>query len=443
MGEECLQELISLEKQIEKAIFKPSCTGTESAEIISVSQQLAIDFGTMLEQIGLDDHGFIGLLEQYCEELYQIYQLCDEESSTELAVETDVKMGKKEIATEKTARLSELIRRIEREWDKNYRSKKMTLFMLSHQSEWENVRSLWKEKTKDSCAVPYLAVLPYYIKDYDGSPMKWCDEEIIDVDVNENHILDVKEWTAEYLELLHPEEIIIQNPYDEWNPVISIPPMFYTQNIRKFTDELIYISPYRNGEFQGEGSREYQNMQYYVTMPGVVYADKVYVWSDGEKQRYIEKLSEVAGEDTKTIWENRISVFDVLNETECADQQTQYFPMGKKKLLYGISIGTYLENPEAAKKKIQDNLKTFRDYKDKVEVVISIFPEHTDEIWDNVKKELKELLEENGIGYTDSEEKIDSCDAYYGDPMPAVMKFYEQKKPVMIESTQCLREEHK
>ena len=443
MGEECLQELRSLENQIEKAVSHPSGGETEIAETISDSQQLAIDFGTMLEQVGLEDYGFIGLLKQYCEELYQLYQLCGEENGAELDIGIDTEKEKKRIASEKTARLSELIRGLEQEWDKNYRSKKMILFMISHQSEWENIRSLWKEKTKDSRSVSYLAVLPYYIKDYDGSPMKWCDEEIIDVDVNENQILNVKEWTAEYLELLHPKEIVIQNPYDEWNPVISIPPMFYTQNIRKFTDELIYVSPYRNGEFQGEGSREYRNMQYYVTMPGVVYADRVYVWSDGERQRYVEKLSEFAGEDTKMVWESKISVFNVSDETECADQQTQHFPMNKKKLLYGISIGTYLEDPEAAERKIRDNLRIFQDYKDKVEVMVSIFPEHPNEMWDNVKKELKGLLEENEIGCIDSEEKIDSYDAYYGDPMPAVMKFYEQKKPVMIENMQCLSEEHK
>ena len=33
--------------------------------------------------------------------------------------------------------------------------------------------------------------------------------------------------------------------------------------------------------------------------------------------------------------------------------------------------------------------------------------------------------------------QYDLYDAYYGDPMPAVMKFYEEKKPVMIQNMQC------
>ena len=44
-------------------------------------------------------------------------------------------------------------------------------------------------------------------------------------DVEEKQILDVKQLTAEYLELLRPEQIYSQNPYDEWNPNISVPPL--------------------------------------------------------------------------------------------------------------------------------------------------------------------------------------------------------------------------
>ena len=47
-----------------------------TVEAISVSQQLAIDFGTMLEQAGFEKHKIIGLLERYCEELYRLYQQC-------------------------------------------------------------------------------------------------------------------------------------------------------------------------------------------------------------------------------------------------------------------------------------------------------------------------------------------------------------------------------
>ena len=50
--------------------------------------------------------------------------------------------------------------------------------------------------------------------------------------------------TAEYLELLRPEIVVIQNPYDSWNPAVSVLPLFYSENLRNYTDRLIYVSPF-------------------------------------------------------------------------------------------------------------------------------------------------------------------------------------------------------
>ena len=209
--------------------------------------------------------------------------------------------------------------------------------------------------------MPYLVILPWYNKDYDGSPMKWHTWSAGDFaevaglsDVEKKQILDAKQLTAEYLELLRPEQIYSQNPYDEWNPNISVPPLFYAVNLRKYTEELIYVSPYGKGELYGKDSREYENMQYYVTMPGVMYADRILLNSEDKKQWYIEKLAEAAGTDTRAVWEQKI----LVRKPEAADKQIH-----KKRLLYGIGLGTYLEEPEAERRKIRNNLHIFEEHK--------------------------------------------------------------------------------
>lgn len=426
LGEECLQELLTLEKQIMDAVKHRESEAVEEA--ISVSQQLAIDFGTMLEQVGYEKSGIVRQLEQYCEELYCLYQQYQAE--------------KNEI------NLTDNMQEIGREWSQNVRSKETVLFLVSHLREWENVRLLWNEKVNSPESTPYLVILPYYDKDYDGSPMKWHMEDAIgfaeSAGVDDSKILDVKQITAEYLELLHPEQIYIQNPYDEWNPNISIPPLFYAANIRKYTDELIYLSPYGEGKLYGKASREYRNMQYYVTMPGVMYADRILLNSEDKKQWYVEKLTGFAGEETKESWQKKIQVWNTeVNSGQQYAQKNSEIP-DKKKLLYGISLGTYMEDPEAARRKIRNNLHIFEEHKDNIEVTVCLFPENVNDTWKVIKEEIEDLFwnlqDKSGRMSTDwllvkeQQVKHREYDAYYGDPMPAVMKFCEQKKPVMIQN---------
>ena len=447
LGEECLRELLILKEEIINAIRDRNSEVSEEA--ISVSQQLAIDFGTMLEQVGYEKSEIVKCLEQYCEELYRLYQIyvtaegkIQHEVVTEQYSDTDSTMH---INLNK---LSDIMQIIEQEWSQNVRAKKTILFLISHSTEWENIRLLWDEKLESPDSALYLVILPYYDKDYDGSPMKWYMDDMSElvefVDVDESRVLDMKQLTAEYLELLHPERIYIQNPYDEWNPNISISSLFYAANIRKYTDELIYMSPYGEGELYGKDSREYCNMQYYVTMPGVMYADRILLNSENKKKWYVEKLTEFAGEDTREVWKKKIQVrtTEVNSRTQC-EHETKG-SAGKKRLLYGISLGTYMENPEVARRKIKDNLQIFEEHKNNIEVTVYLFPEKVSEAWMPVENEIMDLFRnmQRESGRMSSEWKLveehlrqcDQYDAYYGDPMPTVMKFYERKKPVMIQN---------
>jgi hypothetical protein len=53
--------------------------------------------------------------------------------------------------------------------------------------------------------------------------------------------------------------------------------------------------------------RAYKWMKEYVTMPGVVYADKVIVQSENIKKLYVKKLTEFLGEDLQKEWDNKIT----------------------------------------------------------------------------------------------------------------------------------------
>lgn len=411
MARECVGALWELKRQLQSA------SGECAAEFIQESQQLAIDLGTMLEQMLGEGIAIVSLLEQYCEVLFAIYQQVVQGLASENA---DGSMGSVSSA------LDVLQEKITAELDRII-SRKTILFLPVLARDWQGLHSLWKAAADDENCDTYVVPLPYYYKDYDSSPKEVCCD--VAEFPEEVYALDYRGLTSEYLEMLHPDVIVIQNPYDAWNPVFSVPEMFYSLNLRKYTDKLVYVPPCAVEEFAEGNARACSNMKYYVTMAGVVYADRIIVQSENMRQVYVEKLTEFVGEDTREIWEEKVlgpgvpaqdagaSVDDDrvrqlqncdLDRESCREQKVLE-TFRKKRILYGISRGTCLENPEAAKRKYESNLRIFEQYKDQIEVTILHFPEE-------------------GLG------TAEGFDAYYGDPMPVALEFMQAGKPVMIQN---------
>ena len=428
MAKECFDELGRMKDQLAR-LTEQAVQEQESAEqvmdLLQASQQLAIDFGNMMEQVLGEGCPLIGLLEQYCEALYAIYeQLLPENEKVEF--------------TNVVRQLDDILQAIA----ENILCRKMILFLPVLAKDWDSLHVLWQEYAEDELCDVYVAPLPYYYKDYDGSPRKVCYEAAeFPEDV---HVVDYNILTPEYLEMLHPEVILIQNPYDSWNSAISVPDMFYSENIRKYTDKLIYVPPFTLEEYSKRNEREYSNMNYYVTMPGIVYADEVMMQSENMRQMYIEKLVEFVGNETRDVWEQKVSVFNILEcEKECNTSDVECILenradstqniVTKKKMLYGISLGAYMGDIEAARSKIERNLKIFEEHKSQIDLTVWVFPdnEKSKELCDYInsvlKKDLGRILERG------TECSPLDYDAYYGDGMPLVMKFRDAGKPVMVQ----------
>ena len=147
---------------------------------------------------------------------------------------------------------------------------------------------------------------PYYYKDAYGRAKteKVCYE-------TENYPENVMITNFEEydFQLRHPDRIVIQCPYDEYNYGITIHPFFYAKNLVKYTEDLVYIPGLLMDEAGDEGDRQRYNLKSYCNMPGVVYADHVIVQSGQMQKAYVELLTEFAGEDTRSIWEKKISFF--------------------------------------------------------------------------------------------------------------------------------------
>lgn len=395
MAKECAAELEHMQEELLYLCASPRGKPERVTELLQNSQQLAVDLGTLLEQMPGKGATIVPLLEQYCELLYQIYELWMEPKVQPMSWSPAEKMG-------------ELCRQILVALDGSI-ARKTVLFLPVMARDWSGMQCLWQEAVNTPSCEVCVAPLPYYFKDYDGSARRMCCE-LSEFPENVN-ALDYQRLTPEYLQLLHPEVIVIQNPYDAWNPAYSVPQAFYAEQLRRYTETLICVPPLEScKEWKNQESvsaREESNAKYYVTMPGIIYADMVLVKSECRRQLYVKKLTEFAGEDTRKVWEQRIRVAEELNreEEETAGRMKQC----KKKLLYGIGKGTRMENPEAARQKYEKNMQIFAQNEEAIEVAVRCFPE-----------------EDMG--------NVCDYDAYYGDPMPVVMEFVQAGKPVMIQN---------
>ncbi|SCY34028.1 LicD family protein [Butyrivibrio sp. INlla14] len=268
-----------------------------------------------------------------------------------------------------------------------------------------------------------------------------------------------------------PDRIYIQNPYDEWNPVLTVPEYYYSRNLRNFTRELIYIPIGPVGEYTENDLPDMLGMQFYVLKPGVIYADKVLVQSENIRSHYVKALTEFAlGENTSDLcnisgqvyadnsnkasekieyrnyWENKIIATRGLYGFDGRQKEES-----KKEILFGIAPYEYFENKDRFEEALRERIKIFKENADKVEATIYLYqpkvcvPGGTDTCSNELElfyAKVKSLAGEATIDVvygsremTDSRAAacfVSSFTAYYGSSLPIVQEFIAQKKPVMI-----------
>lgn len=412
------------------------------------AQELAVDFGTLIEQNYGEGHSIVGMLENYCELLYE-YACCDDSDSGMQSAEQ----------TEKA--LEAVFKKIESAVQEHIIGKKEVVFIVALASQWKYIKSEY-EKAKNTDVDVYVVPVPYYHKRFDGSLYDMhCEmdgfECILEHEPDNVHLTDYRNYN---ISIHAPECVYIQQPYDEWDAGISIHPDYYTHNIVGSCGKLVYVPAFEVDEVSPEDGCVWKNMEFYVTRPGVVRANQVIVSSENMRRMYIEKLVEWSGEDTGGLWENKITV------------RTQY---RDEAVMGGENESRLLDNipPEWRAKLIRDdgsrrklvlyhneeaffNENGLRAF-DKVEGALKIFAENSADIlvvW-NISRKLYDDIETGRCGsvamtgrlenivsiisrigicdISDGAIAISAADAYYGDAGYVSRQCQLRRIPVMIE----------
>ncbi|MBR4573658.1 MAG: LicD family protein [Lachnospiraceae bacterium] len=296
----------------------------------------------------------------------------------------------------------------------------------------------------------WVVPIPYYYKSWDGS----LSEEIFDK-ASYPPDLYLQDYKEVDLESFHPEAVVIQNPFDEWNSTYSVPPEFYSTNLLSFTEELIYIPFFVTDDFSKESGREYTNMDSYVCMPGVINAHRVILPSETLKDTYRDKIMDFVSccdDEVSDVLDKKLAVCPEFiyrkdrsgSVGKTLERSTD--KAAKKKIVYFLTISFLAENKLAAIKKINKTFDVFYQNRDRLDVIwiTQCIRDNIDlldkEVADGFGKAV-ERYEQMHIGeYFEDMPKegymncAGDCDAYYGDPSALALAFYYEHKPVMIES---------
>lgn len=416
--------------------------------ILEDLQNAAIQIGTAIEKS--EGEGFISVkyLEEYCEAVYGVSQGAGDGSNGNKARKA---LNKKLIRAENSVKT-------------DIRVKTEIVFISYKAAMWDSLESVWRRASLDPDCNTYVIAVPYYDLNSDRSfgQLHYEGNEYPD-DVPVTH------YEAYDLAVRRPDVIYFHNPYDNWNLVTSVDPRFYSSNLKKYTEKLVYIPYFILSEIEPDDQAAIDDMKHFVWLPGVVNADKVVVQSEKMKQIYVNEYLKAAKEngfagkhldreylEQKFLGFGSPKVDKVLStrkeDLEIPGEWLKVIekPDGswKKVIFYNTGIAALLTHNEKWVDKIENVLETFRENQDEIALLWRPHPLIESTMKSMRPKILKKymMLKESYIAehwgiYDDTadlDRAIGFSDAYYGDSSSVAQLYQQIGKPVMIQNVKVI-----
>ena len=332
------------------------------------------------------------------------------------------------------------------------RDRKEMVFLPFSPRYWKYMEKEWAKYVGSPEWDVYVIPIPYYTKKEYNAHDRLCFETIGYPEYVKLTGFDVYDFDKRL-----PERIVIQNPYDDYDSAISVHPRFYSDRLSQITQELVYIPYFMTDDFGKDDERSVIVSSYYIRVPAVTRADKVILFSDNMRTRYIEELTAFAGEDTKHIWEERIvadpsvapdeEITGLLAE-DVPDDWWKYLVddtgEGVKVLLYHVNPGILVTYGQQYFDKMDRVFDVFMENRDKMTVLWHMSPEamlvlHAQ--YRDISEKLRTMIErfnKEDLGiYLESDDitkAVAVADAYYGDRDDLMYGVMKLGKPVMIQN---------
>lgn len=408
-------------------------------------QEYAITLGNIIEKF--EGEGFITVtyIEEYCDMVFQFHEELNASDYNENKIYKS---------------LRKQLLKVENSVKNDIRIRKEIAFFPYKASMWDSLESVYLAAKEDPNCDAYCVPIPYY----DLKPDHTFGEMHYEgLEYPEN--IECIDYKAYKFEERKPDIIFIHNPYDNWNLVTSVPPRFYSANLKKYTDELVYIPYYILKEIEPDNQTEIEGMKHFCFLPGIINADKVIVQSENMKQIYVNEYMKAAKsnslggihQDRKHLEKKFLGLgspkIDKVMNTKKEDLEIPnewmkivQKPDGswKKIIFYNTGIAALLEYGEKWIDKIEDVLRIFKENQDEVALLWrphpliestmkSMRPEVMQKYIEIKQKYLNECW---GIydDTTDMDRAVTLSDAYYGDYSSVIELFRKKEKPIMMQN---------
>lgn len=310
------------------------------------------------------------------------------------------------------------------------KTKIKALFLPYKASMWTSLESVWKAANEDENCETVVMPIPYHDLDNQHNKIKihYEGEEY------PSYVPIRKFWEYDIAEE-RPDVIFIHNPYDDTNTLTRIPDEYYSRNLKKYTDMLVYIPYHTTYKYNMNKDDILFNTNSIVRR----YADKIIVENDDVKEKY-EQVSNygdvlaLGSPKFDAIYNMRKDGFEGVEKwKECISN--------KKVFLLTTTLSFYTRKKKQA---LEIILKIYSDIVRRDDCVLIWRPHPLEESW--IRNSIPELfnvyqeVKENFIKYTntfiDSSEEYRTvlfiADAVFTTHTSLVNEFMAMGKPVYI-----------
>lgn len=382
----------------------------ERQELLPLCQEMAVQVGSVIEQWQGEGTKAVSLLEKYCEEIYQIY------------------VGVKGSDLGQTCQsIGKLLSGIRACIEQIEVSPYEILFLPYKADMWDSLESVYLAASKaEDCHVTVMPI-PYY----NVNPQK----QILSVEYDGNRYpkeIPITDFGKYDLKEKKPDAVFIHNPYDQYNYVTRVAEDFFSTELIKYTQRLVYI-PYFVTSRNTVAS-------HYCLVPGVKNAWRTFVQSEGVKKGYQEYIL-----DKNRIIALGSPKFDKVKQA-MANQQNipeewKSVIEGKKVFLLNIHLSHIISKSELMLEKLSLIFRYFKENPEialiwrphplSIETAKSLSPDFL-----NRYLELAEEFRSLGIGVYDETPDIHRAiavsDAYIGSISSVVSLYGVSGKPIFI-----------
>ncbi|SDM73937.1 hypothetical protein [Paenibacillus jilunlii] len=371
-------------------------------------QDAAIHMGEFIENFEGEDTRTVELLTEYHTSLYNIAM------EIETIHVSFIKQLKKEL------------RMIENSIRNELKPNKIEVAFFPYKaSMWDSLESVWMAANEDAQCDAYVVPIPYYDRKPGGSFGEFHYEggDLPDY-------VPVTHYESYDISIRRPDVIYIHNPYDIYNTVTSVDPRFYSHELKKYTDTLVYIPYYSTSGGMSEGQKScsaYYHADYIITQ-----AEKYRGFFDSSFSKKLLPLGSPKFD----------RVVRICNNPPEPPAAWKAKMTGKKVYFYNTSINGLLSNTQVFLKKMQYVFSVFAAHDD----VCLLWRPHPllESTLDSMRPEFKQIYSkikrffiENDIGiYDDTPDVANTialCDAYIGDSGTSVVSLFGiAGKPIFI-----------